>query len=105
MALLIDEGSVSSAEFHTMAWRLAPEARVFGHPTAGADGNVNTFTLPGGLRTGFSGIGIYWPDGSETQRTGILPDTVVTPTVQGIRDGRDEVLEAAVNWLEEASGE
>ncbi len=105
VALLIDEGSVSSAEFHTMAWRLAPEARVFGHPTAGADGNVNTFTLPGGLRTGFSGIGIYWPDGSETQRTGILPDTVVTPTVQGIRDGRDEVLEAAVNWLEEASGE
>lgn len=105
VALLIDEGSVSSAEFHAMAWRLAPEARVFGHATAGADGNVNTFTLPGNLRTGFSGLGIYWPDGSETQRTGILPDTVVTPAVQGIRDGRDEVLEAAVGWLEEASGE
>ena len=105
VAILVDQGSMSSAEFHAMAWRLAPEARIFGHPTAGADGNLNTFTLPGGLRTGFSGLGIYWPDGSETQRTGILPDTVVTPTLRGIREGRDEVLEAAVNWLEEVSGE
>lgn len=105
VAILVDQGSMSSAEFHAMAWRLAPEARIFGHPTAGADGNLNTFTLPGGLRTGFSGLGIYWPDGSETQRTGILPDTVVTPTVQGIRDGRDEILEAALGWLEEVSGE
>ncbi len=29
VAILVSESSISSSEFHTMAWRLAPEARVF----------------------------------------------------------------------------
>jgi C-terminal processing protease CtpA/Prc len=44
-----------------------------------------------------SGIGVLYPDGRPTQRIGIVPDLVVTPTVEGIRAGRDEVLEAAVS--------
>lgn len=100
VALLVDEGSVSSSEFHAMAWRNAPNCMIFGHATSGADGNVNRFTLPGGISTGFSGIGIYNPDGSETQRVGILPDSVAVPTVEGLQTGHDEVLEAAVSWLE-----
>lgn len=99
VAIIVDQGSISSSEFHAMAWRLAPGARVFGHPTAGADGNVNLFRLPGDLPSGFSGLGIYYPDGSETQRVGIQPDTLVVPTVEGLQAGRDELLEAAVNWL------
>lgn len=100
VALLVDEGSMSSSEFHAMAWRQAPNCTVFGSATNGADGNVNMFTLPGGIKTGFSGVGIYYPDGSETQRIGIQPDIEVTPTVEGLQSGRDEVLEAAVSWLE-----
>ena len=42
-----------------------------------------------------SGIGIYYPDGIETQRVGIVPDIEVHPTIEGIRQGRDEVLETA----------
>ena len=43
-----------------------------------------------------SGIGVSYPDGSPTQRVGIAPDIEVTPTIAGIRVGRDEVLEAAL---------
>lgn len=100
VALLVDEGSMSSSEFHAMAWRQAPGCMVFGSATNGADGNVNRFTLPGGIRTAFSGIGIYNPDGSETQRVGIQPDFLIAPTVDGLQAGEDEVLEAAVAWLE-----
>ena len=82
-----------------MAWRLAPQARVFGSPSAGADGDVVFVPLPGGVRTRFSGIGVYNPDKSETQRVGILPDVVVRPTIEGMQHGRDEVLEAALEWL------
>lgn len=99
VALLVDEGSVSSSEFHAMAWRLAPESRVFGHATSGTDGNVVSLVLPGGIETRFTGVGVYNPDGSETQRVGIPPDEVVTPTVEGLQAGRDEVLEAALSWL------
>ena len=38
------------------------------------------------------------PDTGET-RIGIVPDMVVKPTIQGLREGRDEVLEAAVQLL------
>jgi hypothetical protein len=38
------------------------------------------------------------PDKRPTQRIGIIPDIEVLPTVAGIRDGRDEVLEAALTY-------
>ena len=99
IAILIDEGSVSQAEFTAMAWRLAPQARVFGSLSDGADGNVVNFPLPGGIMTRFSGIGVYYPDGSETQRVGIQPDVLVSPTVESLQTCHDEVLEAALEWL------
>lgn len=99
VAVLIDEGSISNAEFTAMAWKLAPQARVFGSPTAGADGNITPVSLPGGVKTFFTGIGIYNPDGSETQRVGILPDVKINPTIEGMQAGQDEVFEAALEWL------
>lgn len=53
--------------------------------------------LPGGLRSAISGIGVFYPDRRQTQRVGIIPDLVVRPTIAGIREGRDEVLEAGVS--------
>jgi C-terminal processing protease CtpA/Prc len=46
-----------------------------------------------------SGIGVFYPDKTPTQRVGIIPDVVVTPTVAGVREGRDEVLEAAIRQI------
>ena len=77
-----------------MALRVAPGATVIGSTTAGADGNVSEIILPGGIRTMISGIGVYYPDGKETQRVGIIPDIVVKPTRE-LLQGRDELLEKA----------
>ncbi len=71
-----------------------------GSQTAGADGNVSLIRLPGGITTYFSGLGVFYPDGKPTQRVGIVPDVVVTPTIKGLREGRDEVLEAALAILQ-----
>jgi C-terminal processing protease CtpA/Prc len=99
VAILVDEETQSQAEYTTMAFRSRPGAVVVGSTTAGADGNVSSIPLPGGLRTMISGIGIFYPDKRPTQRVGIVPDLVVRPTISGIRAGRDEVLEAAVQRL------
>jgi C-terminal processing protease CtpA/Prc len=96
--VLVDEVSQSSAEYHAMAFRAAGGI-VIGSTTAGADGNVSNIPLPGGLRTMISGIGVFYPDKSPTQRLGIVPDREVKPTIAGIRDGRDEVLEAALREI------
>jgi C-terminal processing protease CtpA/Prc len=99
VVILVNEFSQSSSEFHAMAYRAFPNAVVIGSTTAGADGNVSPIVLPGGIHTMISGIGVYYPDGRETQRVGIVPDIEVKPTLEGIKNGRDEVLEKAVNYL------
>jgi C-terminal processing protease CtpA/Prc len=99
VVILVDEVSQSQAEYTTMAFRSAPGAKVIGSTTAGADGNVSNIPLPGGLHTMISGIGVFYPDKKPTQRIGIVPDIVVRPTIAGIREGRDEVLEEAVRQI------
>jgi C-terminal processing protease CtpA/Prc len=46
-----------------------------------------------------TGIGVYYPDGKETQRIGIVPDVEVKPTIEGLRSKRDEVLEKAIEII------
>lgn len=97
--ILINELSQSHAEFMAMKYRCAPNTTVIGSTTAGADGNVSYFYLPGGVRTCITALGIYYPDGTEIQRVGIVPDIEVKPTIKGIREGRDEVLEKAIELI------
>lgn len=99
VVILINEITQSQAEYTTMALRTAPRATVIGSTTAGADGNVSEFYLPGGIGTMISGIGVLYPDGRETQRVGIVPDVVVKPTVKGIAEGRDELVEKALEII------
>lgn len=103
LVVIVNEYSQSQAEYTAMAFRAGANTTIVGSTTAGADGNVSTILLPGGLRTMISGIGVYYPDGTETQRIGIVPDIVVEPTINGIRNGRDEVLEKAVEVINSVS--
>jgi C-terminal processing protease CtpA/Prc len=100
VVVLVNEETLSQAEFTVMALRTAPDATVIGSQTAGADGNVSAINLPGQISTGFTGLGVFYPDGTPTQRVGIVPDIVVKPTIEGLREGRDEVLEAALALLD-----
>jgi C-terminal processing protease CtpA/Prc len=99
VVVLVDEVSQSQAEYTAMALRAMPNTVVMGSTTAGADGNVSEISLPGGLRTMLSGLGVFYPDHRQTQRVGIVPDVVVTPTIEGIAAGRDEVLDRAVELI------
>lgn len=99
VVVLVDESSLSQAEYTALALRAAPQTTVVGSTTAGADGNVSQIALPGGLRTAISGIGVFYPDKRPTQRIGIVPDVEVRPTIAGIRAGRDEVLEEAIRQI------
>ena len=98
VAVLINEGTMSWAETLSMAFRIH-EAILIGAPTAGSNGDVVNFSLPGRITVCFSGIGFYFPDGTQTQRKGIIPDIEVYPTMDDIMAGRDEVLEAAITYL------
>jgi hypothetical protein len=99
VVILISEMTQSASETMTMAVRAAPRSVVIGSASAGANGNIVRIPLPGGERTGISGIGVFFPDGTPMQRVGIVPDIPVKPTREGVRDGRDEVLERALREI------
>jgi carboxyl-terminal processing protease len=94
--MLCNENTQSQAEYSIMMFQGAANATVIGSQTAGADGNVTTVAIPGGYKIWFSGLGILYPDGTETQRKGIKVDVIIKPTLAGMKEGRDEVLEAAL---------
>lgn len=99
LIVLVNEVSQSQAEYTAMAFRAGDNTTIIGSTTAGADGNVSRIMLPGGLGSLISGIGIYFPDGKETQRVGIVPDIEVKPTIKGIKSGKDELLDKAIEII------
>lgn len=101
VVIIVNEITQSTSEFHTMAYRKAPRSTVIGSTTAGADGDVRDITLPGGIKTWISGFGVYYTDGGETQRVGIVPDIEIKPTIKGIIEGRDELLEKAIQIIKD----
>lgn len=107
IVILVDENSWSQSEYTAMALRSAPNAIVVGSQTAGSDGNVTQIPLPGGYTAWMSGIGVFYPDKTATQRIGIVPDIAISPTIAGLRAGRDEVLEVAIQQIlgDEASSD
>lgn len=75
-------------------------ATIVGGTTAGANGNVVGFAVPGGFRIGFTGMRVTGHDGQTPHHlAGVKPDLPMAPTIAGLRAGRDEVLEAAVALL------
>ena len=96
--ILVNETSQSHAEFTAMILQTGDNAITIGSQTSGADGNVDKFEMVGGYKTMITGIGIFYPDETETQRKGIKIDIEVKPTIQGIIDGKDEVLERAIEY-------
>jgi C-terminal processing protease CtpA/Prc len=97
--MLINEFAGSQSETTGLFLEAANGTKFIGSPTAGADGDMTNFTVPGGISITFSGQGVRHADGRQLQRVGLLPDVEVKPTIQGIREGRDEVLERAIEYL------
>ena len=72
-------------------------ATIIGSPTAGTNGNIVTFAVPGGFNVIFTGMRVTGHDGRTPHHLiGIQPDILVAQTLVALREGRDEVLDRAV---------
>ena len=99
--MLINEQAISQAEHTCMIFGAITDVTFVGSPTMGANGDVTNLVLPGNLLVSFTGNDIRHADGRQLQRVGIQPHVKVEPTIKGIREGRDEVLDAAVKFLQQ----
>lgn len=94
--LLVNESTQSNPEYQAMALQSCPQTLTIGSPTSGADGSIVWIPLPRQI-TSFSGFGVLYPDGTQTQTVGVRLDVEVLPTAEGLQAGRDEVLERALS--------
>jgi C-terminal processing protease CtpA/Prc len=90
---LMYENTQSHAEA-SVSWLKEAGAILVGNHTAGANGNTYHFFIPGGIRLSFSAYN------TPMQGKGIQPDILITPTIRGIQQGKDEILERAIKYIE-----
>ncbi len=97
---IMDGRTKSSSESFMSALKHSKLATIVGEQTAGANGNINPFKLLGDITIWWTGMKVTNPDGSQFHCKGILPDVSVEKTIKGIREGKDEFLEKAIQVLE-----
>lgn len=99
VVILVNERTISLAEFTAMYFQASQNSITMGSQTLAADGNLSGTDLLGGYPTNVSGIGIFYPDGQQTQRKGVKIDIEVRPTVESISEGEDLVLKKAIEYI------
>jgi len=100
--VLTDENTGSGMELKSM-WLRSLDAIIIGRNTGGYDGSCTPFLIKDDFGAAYSRDAVFYPDGSQTQRIGIIPDIYVNKTAKGLINGDDEILESAIKYLEEKS--
>jgi C-terminal processing protease CtpA/Prc len=96
LAFITDGRAISYAESYMGIIEAYKLASIVGETTAGTNGNINPFVLPGDYRVVWTGMKVLKHDGSQHHGIGIRPTVPVARTIRGVAAGRDEQLERAI---------
>lgn len=98
--LLTSAATFSAAEDFAVAFDGMQRGALVGEATGGSTGQPLFIKLPGGGTARICTKLDTYADGRAFVGVGVQPQHVVKPTVDGVRAGRDEVLEAALAALQ-----
>jgi carboxyl-terminal processing protease len=101
VAVLVDELTASTSECFTGALQGLGRVRVFGSRTMGQALPAVTRELPNGDVLLYAVGDFTTAGGVALEGQGVVPDRIVSPTVAGLAGGRDEPLEAALDWVDQ----
>ena len=102
IVILTDANTASAAEDFVVPLQCAKRATVIGEPTYGSTGQPIYYNLPGGGWLSICTVKTKYPDGREFIDVGCQPDIPVNRTIKAIVEGRDEVMDAALRFLEQS---
>jgi carboxyl-terminal processing protease len=100
MVLLVDRGTASASEIVAGALQDRGRAVLIGATTFGKGSVQLVYDLSDGSSVHVTSARWYTPERHQIDQQGLEPDIVVVPTEEAIADGRDEALEAAVEFLQ-----
>jgi len=100
LVVLVDGGTASASEIVAGALQDRDRAVLIGMTTFGKGSVQLVYDLSDGSSVHVTSARWYTPDRHQIDQQGLEPDIVVVPTEEAIADGRDEVMEAAVEYLQ-----
>lgn len=96
--LLVDERTISAMEYLIMGLQTTDNIITIGFQTAGAIGDKSVISLPNGITVGFSGLAVYYADGSSIQKSGVKIDIPVERSTKSLFS--DEILMQALHYIQ-----
>jgi carboxyl-terminal processing protease len=100
LAVLVDGLSASTSEIMAGGLQDLGRARVFGSTSAGMALPSRIEKLPNGDGFQYAIANYVGAGGQPLEGRGVIPDVEVRPTRDGLLQGHDEVLDAAVAWIQ-----
>jgi len=101
IVFLEDDRTIGFAEGLLSLIRDNKIGQIIGTKGACTSGEVSAFRLPGNFGCSWTGVPVNQYDGTDLYGKGVEPNIIVTPTIKGIIEARDEVLETALKYLEQ----
>lgn len=100
LAVLVDGSSMSTAEILAGGLQDLGRARIFGTPTPGLALPSVVERLPNGDGFQYAFANYTSTGGKVLEGRGVIPDEQVMLDRESLLQGRDPVIQAAVNWIE-----
>lgn len=100
--VLVNKYTKSASEYTCIAMQAYDNVKIVGTTTSGSDGNVSIVVFPGNVKTCFSGLHCFYPNGVSSQHHGIQIDYKVNITPLDALSGKDIILNYAINWINSA---
>jgi carboxyl-terminal processing protease len=100
LAVLVDGCSASTSEIFAGGLKDVGRARIFGTLTAGAALPSVFAKLPHGDGFQYAIANYVSQGGKPLEGIGVIPDEEARPTRDGLLSGHDEVLDAALAWIQ-----
>jgi C-terminal processing protease CtpA/Prc len=99
LVVLSGQFTASASESFLAVMKETGRATVIGEPSVGATSSPMLVSLPGGFEASIAASKYVNPDGTQPNETGILPDIYVKRGYDAYMQGRDNVLERAIEEL------
>jgi carboxyl-terminal processing protease len=102
IVILIDSGCASYCEDFVMPFKDSHRATLVGDTTAGTYSQTRFIQFDNGMMANIAATREAFPDGTQFEGVGILPDVAVARRIDDIRAHRDAALARAVEVLEKS---
>ena len=99
LIILIDGGTASASEILAGALRDRERALLFGGKTFGKGSVQLIFDLSDGSSIHVTSSRWFTPNGTQIDQLGLEPDVVIEPTAEDIDNGRDAILNQAIDYF------